>query len=356
MNKTRRIKSKRLTKSRKSSKSKGSRKNKTFKHVDPYKKTDLYPKAPIIKEYTMKVSKLHTIAYSTYGNPSGKPVLYVHGGPGGGTDENMARFFNPKKYYIVLVDQRGCGKSKPSAELRENNTKNLITDFEKIRKSLQIKKWMVYGGSWGSTLSLAYAFEHPSRTTELILRGIFFCTDDEVHWLSEPKGAEFIRPDGWKYFMEQIKHKKSKGLFINEYKKCFKGKYGKQRKEKCLLAWSVWEAAMSNLNMKPIEQLIREVKTEKYHEMSAIELHYFKKNCFFKPNTFLEKSNLNKIRNIPVVIVQGIYDLVCPYFTAYKLHNALPHSKIYPTMAGHSAMETDNIKHLVKITDEYADS
>jgi proline iminopeptidase len=328
-------------------------KTKTKKNKDVYKNTALYPPLKSLKDYKMKVSKIHTIAYSTYGNLDGKPVLYIHGGPGGGTDSSMARFFNPKKYYIVLVDQRGCGKSTPSAELRENNTSNIIADFEKIRKQLKINKWMVYGGSWGSTLSLAYSFVHPKRTTELVLRGIFFCTDDEVHWLSEPKGANFIRPDGWEYFMKQINGKKSKGLFIKEYQKCFKGKYGKKQKDKCLLAWSVWEAAMSSLNMKPIEHIIRETKKEKYSEMSAIELHYFVNNCFFKPNHFLKQSNLNKIKNVPVVIVQGIYDLVCPFFTAQKLHNALPHSKMYSTMAGHSAMEKENIKYLVKTTDEF---
>lgn len=328
-------------------------KPKTKKNQDVYKNTALYPPLKSLKDYKIKVSNIHTIAYSTYGNLYGKPVLYIHGGPGGGTDSSMARFFNPKKYYIVLVDQRGCGKSTPSGELRENNTTNIIADFEKIRKQLKINKWMVYGGSWGSTLSLAYSFVHPKRTTELVLRGIFFCTDDEVHWLSEPKGANFIRPDGWEYYMKQIKGKKSKGLFIKEYQKCFKGKYGKKQKDKCLLAWSVWEAAMSSLNMKPIEHIIRETKKEKYNEMSAIELHYFVNNCFFKPNHFLKQSNLNKIKNIPVVIVQGIYDLVCPFFTAQKLHNALPHSKMYSTMAGHSAMEKENIKYLVKTTDEF---
>ena len=329
-------------------------KNKTLKKNDQYKNTALYPPIRALKEYTMKVSNIHTIAYSTYGNPQGKPVLYIHGGPGGGTHPSMARFFNPKKYYIILVDQRGCGKSKPSGELRENTTKYLISDFEKIRKKLNIQKWMVYGGSWGSTLSLAYAFTHPEKTTELVLRGIYFCTDDEVHWLSEDNGASFIRPDGWDYFMEQINGKKSKGLFLKEYQKCFQGKYGKKKKDKCLLAWSVWETAMSTLNMKPLKEIIENMKKENYREISAIEMHYFANNCFFKPKYFLKKSNLNKIKNIPVVIIQGLYDLVTPFFTAQKLNNALPHSKMYSTMAGHSAFDRENIKYLVKTTDEFA--
>jgi proline iminopeptidase len=342
-------------KQRTSKNKRNNKRNKTMKNKDPYKNTALYPPIKPLKEYKMKVSNIHTIAYSTYGNPDGKPVLYIHGGPGGGTHPSMARFFNPDKYYIVLVDQRGCGKSTPSEELRQNNTKNLIADFEKIRKHLKIDKWMVYGGSWGSTLSLAYAFVHPKRTSELVLRGIYFCTDDEVHWLSEGKGAGFIRPDGWDYFMKQIKGKKSKGLFIKEYQKCFQGKYGKAQKDKCLLAWSVWESSMSKLNMKPLSDIIKETKADNYRQVSAIELHYFVNNCFFKPNYFLKKSNLNKIKNIPVVIVQGMYDLVCPFFTAQKLHDALPHSKMYATMAGHTGFDKENIKYLVKTTDEFAD-
>ena len=142
--------------------------------------TGFYPLTKPISNYTMKVSDLHTIAYSTYGNPQGKPVLFVHGGPGAGTSPTSARFFNPKLYYIVLVDQRGCGKSKPTAEIRENTTKNLISDFEKIRKQLKIKKWMVFGGSWGSTLSLAYVMTHPDICTELVLRGIFLCMKGKI--------------------------------------------------------------------------------------------------------------------------------------------------------------------------------
>lgn len=330
-------------------------KNKTIKKAIKNQKYKLYPPIKPLKEYKMKVSKIHTIAYSTYGNPEGKPVLYIHGGPGAGTDPSMARFFNPKKYYIVLVDQRGCGKSEPLGELRENNTKNLIKDFEKIRKELKIEKWMIYGGSWGSTLSLAYAFTHPKRSSEIVIRGIYFCTDDEIHWLSEGKGSSYIRPDGWEYFKKTIKSKKSKGLFIKEYEKCFKGKYGKEQKDKCLLAWRVWENAMSNLNMKPLKKILEETRKESYKEVSAIELHYFVNNCFFKPNYFLKKSNLMKIRNIPVVIVQGMYDLVTPFFTANKLYKMLPHAKMYKTMAGHSSMDEENINYLIKTTDEFSE-
>lgn len=322
------------------------------------RKATLYAQTEALEESFIKVSKLHTISYSTYGNINGKPVLYVHGGPGGGTSPAMARFFNPKKYYIILVDQRGCGKSTPSSELKENTTPHLLRDFEKIRIRLRIKKWMVYGGSWGSTLSLAYAFKYPTKVSELVLRGIYFCTDEEVHWLSEPNGPHFIRPDIWNYFSNKINKSKitSKNLFIDEYKKCFKGEYGKKKQKECLVAWSVWETSMSSLNMKPLQQLIEETRKEEYEQMSRIELHYFENNCFFKPNYFLKKSNLKKLSDnkIPVVIVQGMYDLVCPFITAYKLHKALPTAEFYPTFAGHSAFDEGNIDALVKTTNKYA--
>ena len=333
------------------------RRNKTKKRFhkkeDTYKNTAFYPPINPIQEYHLSVSTLHTIYFATYGNPKGKPVLYVHGGPGGGTTPKVARFFNPKKYFIILVDQRGCGKSKPSAELRENTTQDLLNDFEKIRKHLHVKKWMVFGGSWGSTLSMIYAIHYPQNVTELILRGIFFCTDQEINWLTEPGGAQLLNPAGWNQYAQLVKHKKSKTKFIDEYQKCFHGKFGKKQKDKCLLAWSVWETAMSSLNVKDIAQVIQETKKDNYKEVSAIELHYFKNKCFLSPNYFLQPKHLSILKKIPIVIVQGMYDLVCPFITAYKLHQALPHATFYPTMAGHTATDMDNIKHLVKATDSF---
>jgi proline iminopeptidase len=317
------------------------------------RKNKLYPSIKPLQEYYLKVSPIHTIYFATYGHPHGKPVLYIHGGPGAGTTPMMARFFHPDKYLVVLVDQRGCGKSTPSAELQENTTNNLIRDFEKIRKILHIDQWMVYGGSWGSTLSLAYAIHHPDRTSELILRGIFFCTQDEVDWISEPKGAQFINPEGWKQYAEAVQHRKFKGKFIHEYQKCFQGKYGPRRKDQCLLAWASWESSMSTLNMKKIADVIRETKKEKYNQVSAIELHYMTNQCFLPPSYFLKKKNLQKLQHIPIIIVQGMYDLVCPYITAYKLHQALPHSQFWPTMAGHSATDEENVHHLVKATNSF---
>jgi proline iminopeptidase len=318
----------------------------------------LYPETKPLGTYKMKVSDIHTVAYSTYGNKKGKPVLFVHGGPGSATSPTSARFFNPKKYYIVLVDQRGCGKSKPIAETGENDTYSLIHDFEKIREKLKIKKWMVFGGSWGSTLSLAYTMTHPDRVTELIVRGIFFCTKPEVDWITEPGGAQKFSPEAWRFYENSIPDKKKfEGNYLKAFAKCFKGDYGAKKKDMCLLAWSAWEDANSQLSPKPFKELVDDLKREKtYIEMSTIEHHYFTHKCFLKEGFFLKRENLNKLKNIPVTIVQGLYDLECPFITAYKLHKALPHSKFYPTLAGHTALDPENIKYLVKATDLYADN
>lgn len=317
----------------------------------------LYPQTKPLGSYKMKVSDVHTISYWTYGNKNGKPVLFVHGGPGAGTTPTSARFFNPKKYYIVLVDQRGCGKSKPSAELRENDTYSLISDFEKIREKLKIDKWMVFGGSWGSTLSLAYTMTHPNRVTELIVRGVFFCTKPEVDWITEPGGADKFNPEAWHFYEKSIPDKKKfQGNYLKAFDKCFKGEYGSKKRDMCLLSWSAWEDANSQLSPIPFKKLIEDMKREgKYPEMSLIEHHYFTNKCFLEEGYFLKKENLKKLKNIPVTIVQGLYDLECPFISAYKLHKALPHSEFYPTVAGHTALDEQNIKYLVKATDKYAD-
>jgi proline iminopeptidase len=332
--------------------------NKTKKNIINNKiKRGLYPRINPLKKYKLKVSKLHTIAFSTYGNPNGKPVVYVHGGPGSATSPNSARFFNPKKYYIVIVDQRGCGKSIPTAETRENTTKNLISDFEKIRKFLHIDKWQVFGGSWGSTLSLAYAITHPDRVTELVLRGIYFCSPSEINWLTEEGGAQRFSPEAWEFYENAIPEKnKYKGNYFKAYEKCFKGDYGEKKKDHCLLAWSAWEDSNSKLHPSDFKELVKGLKKDKsYIEMSSIEHHYFKNGCFLEKEYFTKKENLDKIKHIPTTIVQGLYDLECPYETAYKLHKLLPNSKMYSTLAGHSAYDRENAKYLVKTTDYYTE-
>ena len=331
-------------------------------NADSFKGTKLYPPISPIGSYFIKVSELHTVAYWTYGNPKGLPVVFVHGGPGGTTSPDCARFFDPKAFFIVLVDQRGCGKSLPMYELRENTTQNLIEDFEKIREKLNISKWLVFGGSWGSTLSLAYAIAHPERTIELIIRGIFLIRDQEIDWFIKPNGSDANFRDTRDIFETGIpkseqKEDRYKIDYMSVYGKCFRGEYGAAAKEKALLAWSTWETSVSHLNPTPVDEIIKDYKKTGGHRfMSLIEHHYFSNKGFLEENYFLQKKNYSRISHIPITIVQGRYDVLCPMTSAYDLCKVLPHSKLHMTIAGHSGFEPDNIEKLVAATDMYKKS
>ena len=237
---------------------------------DIYAHTLLYPPIKPLNTYYIQVSEIHTVCYSTYGNINGKPVLFVHGGPGGGVTENAARFFNPNYYYIILVDQRGCGKSTPFGELRENTTQDLIEDFEKIRKTLNINKWQLFGGSWGSTLSLAYAITYPEVITNMILRGIFLGTKEEVEWIYSSNnlgGPAKFNPISWNYFKNSLPVQ-NRGLsqnYILDYKKCFNGEFGKEKRDECLLSWAVLENSIIKLKPSSLEEVIETVKKKKIH-------------------------------------------------------------------------------------------
>lgn len=334
--------------------------NKTKKVRSSKSMNKLFPQTKALSEEFMKVSDLHTVAFWTYGNPKGKPALFVHGGPGVGTSPKSACFFDPKAYYIVLVDQRGCGKSLPTAELRENTTQDLISDFEKIREKLGIQKWLVFGGSWGSTLSLAYSMAHPERVTELVLRGIFLIRKSEVDWFIRPRGTESMYPDTYKIFLDgipksELKQDVSKIDLMKVYGKCFKGDYGVAAKNKALLMWSAWETSVSHLHPENIDKIINGYKKSNDHiALSNIEHHYFSNGGFFgNDNYLLEKENLDKIKHIPTTIVQGRYDVLCPAISAYHLHEKLPKAKFYLTIAGHSGYDEGNADKLVEATNIY---
>ena len=194
----------------------------------------------------MQVSPLHTIAYGLYGNPNGKPVLFIHGGPGGGTDPSMARYFDPKAYRIVLVDQRGCGKSTPNAELRENTTYDSVRDFEKLREKLGIGQWQVFGGSWGSTLALAYSIEHPHRVSELVLRGVFLLREKEIRWFYQGPGAGFLFPHEWAAYEGAIPAAE-RGDLLAAYGRRLRGELGEEEMRRAALAWALWEGRTSRL-------------------------------------------------------------------------------------------------------------
>jgi proline iminopeptidase len=330
-----------------------SKKNNVSK-LDLYRNTNFYP---IIKPYNtglLEVSSIHKIAHFCYGNKNGKPVLVVHGGPGASTSDSMARFFNPDKYMIILVDQRGCGKSTPFGELRNNTTNDLIEDFEKIRKYLKIDKWMVFGGSWGSTLSLAYSQTYPEKTTELILRGIFTGSKKEIDWFNRGHGASSIFPKAWKKYKNTIPEDEQNDL-VGAYGKRFKGDFGKKEKYRAMLAWATWEDSCAHLIPTPQDTIKKNLlKNNMYIPFATIEYHYFSNNLFFKDDGHvLKQKNLDKIKKIPMVIVQGRYDMLCPNVTAHNLHKGCPKSSLILTTAGHSAYDEDTLNNLVNATDSF---
>ncbi|WP_042517053.1 prolyl aminopeptidase [Francisella philomiragia] len=310
----------------------------------------LYPEIEPYNQEFLKVSDIHTICFEECGNPNGKPALFIHGGPGGGIQPSYRQYFNPDKYRVILVDQRGCGKSTPFAELRENTTQNLIEDFEKIRKKLNIDKWMLFGGSWGSTLGLAYAQAYPEVVTELVLRGIFLGREKELLWLYQ-HGASMVFPDMWEKYIEPIPVEQRKD-FISAYHSILTGD-DEKLKQQAAVAWSVWEASTSKL-------FVDKKSIDRYGEdkfslaFARIECHYFKNKLFIEEAQLLNEAY--KIKDIPGVIVQGRYDMVCPAVSAWDLHKVWPKAELdIIADAGHSISELGILEALVRATDKFTD-
>jgi proline iminopeptidase len=309
----------------------------------------LYPPIEPYNTGRLRVSALHELYFEESGNPKGKPVLFVHGGPGGGTDETQRRFFDPSAYRIVLFDQRGCGKSTPHASVEENTTWHLVEDMEELRRHLGIEKWMVFGGSWGSTLSLAYAQKHPERMSELVLRGIFLVRRQEIQWFYQ-HGAHMFFPDAWEDFLAPIPPEE-RGDLVQAYHRRLMGSDAQVR-QAAAKAWAIWEARTSYLLPKA-ETVARYGGDEYSLAFSRIESHYFVNRAFFRSDTQLLE-DVPRIRHIPAVIVQGRYDMPCPVESAWALHKAWPEAelKIIPD-AGHSAYEAGTTSALVEATDKF---
>lgn len=310
---------------------------------------ELYPEIQPFKTEFLKVSPLHEIYVEQCGNPEGVPVVFLHGGPGGGISEKHRRFFDPQHYRIVLFDQRGAGKSKPFAELQENTTWDLVHDIEMIRKHLAIRRWMVFGGSWGSTLALAYAITHPQKVSALALRGIFLCRQKEIRWLYQ-EGASEMYPDAWEDFIAPIPPEE-RSDFVTAYHKRLTGA-DEAEQLKCAKAWSIWEARTSCLLPNP--DLVKHFEDAKAAlPFARIEAHYFHNKAFFESDNYLLE-HIEQIRQIPAVIVQGRYDVVCPPISAWDLHKAWPeaHFKLVPD-AGHSAHEKGIQSLLVEAMDAF---
>lgn len=309
----------------------------------------LYPEIEPFRTGTLDVSGGHSVYYEESGNPNGKPVVFLHGGPGGGTDPKHRRFFDPAAYRIVLFDQRGCGRSTPHASLEENTTWHLVSDMEALRDELGIARWQVFGGSWGSTLALAYAETHPDRVTELVLRGIFLLRKSEIDWFYQA-GASQLFPDAWEGYLAPIPEAE-RGDLLRAYYKRLTSPDAAVRVA-AAKAWSVWEARTSCLS--PNEELIAKNAEDEYAlAFARIECHYFVHGGFVEGERAL-LTNVHKIRHIPAVIVQGRYDVVCPMESAWALHRAWPEADLKIVGdAGHAALEPGTLHELVTATDRF---
>jgi len=309
----------------------------------------LYPELEPFDTGTLQVSELHTLYYEQCGNPDGKPVVFLHGGPGGGINPQYRRFFDPKAYRIVLFDQRGCGRSTPHAELTDNTTWHLVADIERIREHMGIDRWQVFGGSWGSTLALAYAQTHPDKVTELVLRGIFMLRRWELEWFYQ-KGCDALFPDAWESYLAAIPEAE-RGDLMSAYHRRLTSTDPSLRVE-AARAWSVWEAATSHLYQDP-SHIASSGEDEFALAFARIECHYFVHGGFFEHDDQLLR-NVERIRKIPAVIVQGRYDVVCPMRSAWDLHRAWPEADLRIVQdAGHSAFEPGNISELINATDRF---
>ena len=308
----------------------------------------LYPKIKPYDSGFLNVDQ-HQVYFEQCGNPNGKPALFLHGGPGGGGSEEVRRFFNPDLYRIIIFDQRGCGRSKPHGCLENNTTWHLVSDIENLREKLGIENWLVFGGSWGSTLSLAYAQAHPKSVSELVLRGIFLLRKEELHWFYQD-GASRIFPEAWSGFLDIIDEDKRNNL-MSSYHEIFKSD-DKEKRLKAAIAWSKWEAATSSLAYKP--SLVEEFSNPEFAlAFALIENHYFVNKGWFKTeNQIIE--NIDIIRSIPAVIVQGRYDVVCPMKTAWELSEAWPEAELIVAPAsGHTAFEKEITHALISATDKF---
>jgi proline iminopeptidase len=310
---------------------------------------EAYPNIEPHKTGRLRVSELHEIYFEESGNPNGDPVVFVHGGPGGGSSPKNRRYFDPSHYRIILFDQRGCGQSKPHAELRENTTWDLVADMEQLRTHLKIEKWHVFGGSWGSTLSLAYAETHPQRVKTLCLRGIFLCRPKEIQWFYQ-KGASFIFPDFWEKYLAPIPVSERGDLVKAFYQRLTSD--DRETRINAARAWSVWEGSTSRLH--PDQELMHDFDDPEFAiAFARIECHYFINNAFFKTDNWLLE-NVSKLKGIPTEIVHGRYDVVCPVENAWELKKAFPEAKLHIVPdAGHSAMEPGILSQLVQTMDGF---
>ena len=308
----------------------------------------LYPEISAYQREQLDVGDGHSLYLELSGNPNGEPILFIHGGPGGGCSPEHRRFFNPEHYKIILFDQRGCGRSTPHGALESNTTDHLIADIEQIRNQLGIERWALFVGSWGSTLGLAYAQSHPERVNALFLRGIFLCRPRDIQWFYQ-EGASYLFPDYWESFTAPIPLDKRDDMVSSYYKILISA--NELERMAAAKAWSIWEGRCSTLDPNP--SLVDHFGDPHVAlAMARIEAHYFANNSFMSDNQLL--NNCDRIKQIPTWIVHGRYDVVCPIEQAYLLAKQLTQAHFDIVRdAGHSAFEPGITDRLIHATDQY---
>ncbi|MCK5336825.1 MAG: prolyl aminopeptidase [Gammaproteobacteria bacterium] len=309
----------------------------------------LYPELHPYHQQFLRVDEHHRLYLEESGNPDGIPVVFLHGGPGANSDAMHRRFFDPKKYRIILFDQRGCGQSIPHASLQDNTSQDLVDDLERIRAALEIKQWVVFGGSWGSTLALLYSQAHPANVLALVVRGIFLCRNEDVQWFYQ-QGTSALFPEYWQDFIAPIPESE-RGDMIKAYYQVLTGS-DEVAKMRAAEAWSVWEGRTACLQTN---DAVVDYFSDPHVALSVarIEAHYFVNNSFLQPNQIL--NNADKLKEIPGYIVHGRYDVICPAQQAWALHQAWPESELNMIEdAGHAVSEPGITQRLVEIMDELA--
>ena len=317
--------------------------------TDTAPRRELYPPIEPHTSGYLEVGSGHALYYEECGNPSGKPVVFLHGGPGGGCTPAMRRFWNPAVYRIILYDQRGSGRSRPHASLEDNTTEHLVEDIETLRAALRVERWQVFGGSWGSTLALAYCQAYPDKVTEIVLRGIFMLRRKEIQWFYQ-HGASEIFPDRWQHFLAPIPAHERHDLLSAYYRRLTGEDPAEQMR--AAKAWSIWEGTTSTL--LPNDTLAADFAEDGTAiALARIECHYFVNGGFMAENQLIDR--IDRIRHIPAVIVQGRYDVVCPVVSAWELSQAWPEAELRITPdAGHAAFEPGNVHELITATDGFA--
>ncbi|WP_321488579.1 prolyl aminopeptidase [uncultured Hyphomonas sp.] len=311
----------------------------------------LYPRHEARRSGRLRVSDIHEIYWEESGNPNGVPVIALHGGPGGGSSPEMRRFFDPERYRIFLFDQRGCGRSTPHSELRENTTWDLVDDIEALRAHVGVSQWLVFGGSWGSTLSLAYGVSHPERTLGLVLRGIFLVSKPEVQWFYQ-SGASRLFPDAYDRYIAPIPEEERDDLLMAFHRRLTGD--DRQARIEAARAWSRWEG--ETLSIKgPLTTPPRFNEDDFVDAFARIECHYFVNRGFFASDNWLLEQCAKQLKDIPGVIVHGRYDVVTPLSTAWALSKAWPKAELHIVPdAGHSSMEPGIVDKLIQATDHFA--